>query len=107
MNKKAARIQILDLQDQHCVGCMYRYSRDAAHCWTACEAGIRINELGVLLGGRMGTDQKKSRTTKEWNRICKKAVTFHHNELTYVGIAKKCGVTTGNLHTQMKKRGLK
>ncbi|MDF9520780.1 hypothetical protein P5815_09465 [Bacillus cereus] len=107
MNRKKARIQILDLQEQHCVGCAYRYSRDVAHCWTKCETGIRINELGVLLGGRIGTEQKRPRTTKEWNRICKNAVTLSNKGLTYVEIAKKYSVTTGNLHIQMKKRGLK
>lgn len=107
MNKKEARIQILDLQEEHCIGCTYRYSRDVAYCWTNCETGIRINELGVLLGGRMGTEQKKPRTTKEWNRICKKAATLSKQGLSYVEIAKKYSVTTGNLHIQMKKRGLK
>lgn len=107
MNKKEARIQILDLQEQHCIGCAHRYSKDPAYCWEKCETGIRINELGVLLGGRMGTEQKKPRTTKEWNRICKNAVTLSNKGLTYVEIAKKYSITTANLHMQMKKRGLK
>ncbi|HDR7708585.1 TPA: hypothetical protein QCX89_000489 [Bacillus cereus] len=107
MNKKEARIAILDLQEKHCTGCDYRCSRDVAHCWTECATGIRINKLGVLLGGRIGTDQKKTRTVKEWNVFCKKAVTMSDKGITYVGIAKKLGVTTANLHTQMKKRGLK
>ncbi|MES5847950.1 MULTISPECIES: hypothetical protein [unclassified Bacillus cereus group] len=107
MSKKEVRIQILDLQEQHCIGCAYRYSRNVAHCWTNCETGIRINELGVLLGGRLGTEQKKPRTAKEWNRICKNAVKLSNKGLTYVEIAKKYSITTGNLHKQMKKRRLK
>lgn len=107
MNKKEVRIEILNLQEKHCEGCAHRCSRDVAHCWTECETGIRLNELGVLLGGRIGTEQKKPRTTKEWNAICKKTLTLSNKGMTYVEIAKKFGVTTGNLHIQLKKRGLK
>ena len=47
-------------------------------------------------------DQKKTRTVKEWNAFCKKTVTMSDKGMTYVAIAKKLGVTTANLHTQMK-----
>ncbi|WP_144559995.1 zinc-finger domain-containing protein [Bacillus thuringiensis] len=107
MNKREARIHILNLQENHCDSCEHRRDINPKYCWTDCKVGIEMNELGVLLGGRIGTEQKKLRTTKEWDKICKKARALKKKGMTYVEIAKKFNTNTGHLSVQLKKRGLK
>ncbi|PFH81654.1 hypothetical protein COI81_28990 [Bacillus cereus] len=107
MNKREARIYILNLQEKHCNGCEHRRDTNPEYCWTNCKIGREMNELGILLGGRIGTEQKKQRTKKEWDNICKKAVALKKNGITYVEIAKKFNTDTGGLSKQLKKRGLK
>ncbi|WP_018782933.1 hypothetical protein [Bacillus sp. 95MFCvi2.1] len=107
MNKKGVRLQIINLQDQHCRACEHRYDRDMEYCWTKCEIGMRLNELGIVLGGKKGTDKKKIRTKEDWDNICKKAVAMRAKGLTYVRIAEIFNVKEPcQIRLQLQKRGL-
>ncbi|MEE2015012.1 zinc-finger domain-containing protein, partial [Bacillus thuringiensis] len=49
MSPKEARMEILALTDNHCRQCDNKCSRDFVYCWTKCEVGKRLNEIGGVL----------------------------------------------------------
>lgn len=107
VNKREIRIEILNLQDKHCKECDRRYSKQGDFCWRECEIGKRMNQLGICLGGRHGLKVRKQRTTKDWDKLCVKAVAMRKTGMTYKCIAEVLKVSEGSPITlQLRKRGL-
>ncbi|MDZ5607044.1 zinc-finger domain-containing protein [Bacillus pseudomycoides] len=107
MNKAAIRLDVINLQDNHCKSCEHRYDRNAEYCWNKCEIGKRMNNLGVYLGGQNAKNKKKIRTAKDWDELCIKAATMREEGMSYNEIAKVLGVVRGEqIRFQLKKRML-
>ncbi|MDY8165810.1 zinc-finger domain-containing protein [Bacillus thuringiensis] len=106
INKRALRIKILNLQDQHCNGCEHQYK--ASHCLYNCAVGKQINKLGTALGGTYVADQPKRRTKAEWDVLCAKALIMKEHGMTNVQIAKKLEIRDPSyISEQLKKRNLR
>jgi len=106
MNAKGVRIKILNLQEQHCKNCEYRYQQ-LDHCRFDCTIGKQIIELGVLLGGKEEAKKRIRKTKGEWDRICVKAAAMREDGMTYISIAKFFGMSDGKrVAEQLRKRGL-
>lgn len=89
---KAARLGILNLLDNHCNRCEYRYSRDLVYCWESCEIGKEINDLGIYLGGQRGERPKSPRTKEEWNKIYRETMIHLEQGNTYGELAERFGM---------------
>ncbi|PFS93728.1 zinc-finger domain-containing protein [Bacillus thuringiensis] len=105
-NKRAIRIKIINLQDQHCNGCEHQYK--ASHCLHNCAIGKQINKLGTALGGTYVADQPKRRTKAEWDVLCEKTLIMQEMGMTNVQIAKELGIRDPSyISEQLKKRNLR
>lgn len=60
MNKRETRIRILDMQDQHCMGCQYHNSV-RTYCIDDCRIGKEIYQLGTGLIFDEKEPKKKSK----------------------------------------------
>ncbi|PER52649.1 hypothetical protein COI79_31325 [Bacillus thuringiensis] len=106
INKRAVRLKIINLQDQHCNGCEYRYK--ANHCLHNCDIGKQINKLGTALGGTYVGDNRKRRTKAEWDVLCAKTLIMLESGMTKVQIAKELGIRDPSyISEQLKKRNLR
>lgn len=104
MNKKEARLEVINLLDNNCKECEYRYSQNSSYCWKECEIGKRLNALGTLLGGKMAEVGHKEQERERWDMICKEVVKLRIKKMKYIDIAKHFNVSTGCLREQLKKR---
>ncbi|MES5957476.1 zinc-finger domain-containing protein [Bacillus fungorum] len=106
VNKRAIRIKIINLQDQHCNGCEHQYK--PSHCLHNCDIGKQINKLGIALGGTYVGDQPKKRTKAEWDVLCEKTLIMQEIGMTNVQIAKELGIRDPSyISEQLKKRNLR
>ncbi|MGW5955083.1 hypothetical protein [Bacillus mycoides] len=80
MNKRETRIRILNLQNQHCMGCHYHNSL-RTYCIDDCKIGKEIYQLetGLIF------DEKdlKRKVKREWNHICQQALELRSKGYTY------------------------
>lgn len=107
MSPKEARMEVIGLTDNHCRQCDNKCSRDFVYCWTKCEIGRRLNEIGVVLGGKVFVKTFIQRTEDEWNEICKETMKLKKDGMKYIEIAKKFNVSYGQLRKQLNKRNMK
>ncbi|MEC5307802.1 zinc-finger domain-containing protein [Bacillus thuringiensis] len=106
INKRAIRIKIINLQDQHCNGCEHLYK--PSYCLHNCVIGKQINKLGTALGGTYVADQPKRRTKAEWDVLCEKTLIMLERGMTKVQIAKELGIRDPSyISEQLKKRNLR
>lgn len=106
INKRAVRIEIIDLQDHHCNRCEYQYK--PSYCLHNCDIGKQINKLGTALGGTYVGDQPKRRTKAEWDVLCEKTLIMQEMGMTNVQIAKELGIRDPSyISEQLKKRNLR
>ncbi|MEN3132949.1 zinc-finger domain-containing protein [Bacillus cereus] len=105
--KQSIRIQILNLQDKHCVGCAkvptYRKSgnRKTSWCTENCEIGERIKRLGdQLLEGRTENMAEE----RNWDQLCEKAEKLRVEKLSWAKIADRLGVSESALYHNIAKR---
>lgn len=103
INKRDIRIKIINLQDQHCNDCEYRYK--ASHCLHNCDIGKQINKLGTALGGTYVAGQPKRRTKAEWDVLCEKTLIMQELGMTNVQIAEELGIRDPSyISEQLKKK---
>ncbi|EJR91159.1 hypothetical protein IKE_05745 [Bacillus cereus VD196] len=103
MNAREKRIRILDLQDEYCRNCEYN-TASHTYCRENCEIGEKIAKLGEeICRSQQG---RKVITSKQWDSMCKQAVSLHEQGVGYTIIAKKLGCHASSLRGQLKKRGL-
>ncbi|EOO28912.1 hypothetical protein IIU_05593 [Bacillus cereus VD133] len=105
--KKSIRIQILNLQDEHCVGCKdvpaYRKSgnRKTSWCTDNCRIGKELKQLGdTLLEGRNGTMAEE----RNWDVLCERAEKLREEKLSWTKIADRLGVSESTLYHNVAKR---
>ncbi|HEQ3528669.1 TPA: zinc-finger domain-containing protein, partial [Bacillus cereus] len=107
---KSIRIQILNLQDEHCVGCKkikaYRKSGNRKTSWCAdnCKIGKRIKQLGILLEGRNEIMAEQMAEERNWNTLCERAEKLRGEKLSWAKIAKRLGVSESTLYHNVAKR---
>ncbi|MEI4615435.1 zinc-finger domain-containing protein [Bacillus cereus] len=108
---KYIRIQILNLQDEHCMGCQkisaYRKSGNCKTSWCAdnCEIGKRIKQLGdTLLEGRNETMAEQRAEERNWDVLCEKAEKLREQKLSWAKIADRLGVSESTLYHNVAKR---
>ncbi|PEO00783.1 hypothetical protein CN553_05810 [Bacillus cereus] len=103
MDAREIRICILNLQDQHCMGCEYRMGPHT-YCRNHCEIGEEMHQLGTNLI----TDEKirEQRTKLKWDKVCQDVMELKKEGLTYVQIAEILGYDKSTIRQQLKKRGL-
>ncbi|MED2985542.1 zinc-finger domain-containing protein [Bacillus thuringiensis] len=107
MNKKEARMEVGKLIESHCHSCKNRRSRDLEYCWSKCEIGKRLNEIGVFLGGKVVNEKQKRIATEQWDEICETTVKLKESGMTYKKIASKFNVSVGYLRIQLERRVMK
>ncbi|MCQ6386048.1 zinc-finger domain-containing protein [Bacillus cereus] len=108
---KSIRIQILNLQDEHCVGCQkipaYRKSGNRKTSWCAdnCRIGKRIKQLGeTLLEGRNETMAEQMAEERNWDTLCERAEKLRGEKLSWAKIADSLGVSESTLYYNVAKR---
>ncbi|MBJ8026096.1 zinc-finger domain-containing protein [Bacillus cereus] len=108
---KSIRIQILNLQDEHCVGCKkiqaYRKSGNRKTSWCAdnCGIGKRIKQLGdTLLEGRNETMAEQMAEERNWDTLCERAEKLRGEKLSWAKIADCLGVSESTLYHNVAKR---
>ncbi|MBW3492414.1 zinc-finger domain-containing protein [Bacillus sp. FDAARGOS_1420] len=111
LDKKSIRIQILDLQDEHCTGCKkiqaYRKSGNCKTSWCAdnCRVGKQIKQLGDnLLEGRNETMAEQMAEERNWDVLCEKAEKLREQKLSWAKIAERLGVSESTLYHNVAKR---
>ncbi|MBW3492276.1 zinc-finger domain-containing protein [Bacillus sp. FDAARGOS_1420] len=111
LNKKSIRIQILNLQDEHCAGCqkvpVYRKSGNRKTSWCAdnCRVGKQIKQLGDnLLEGRNETMAEQMAEERNWDVLCEKAEKLREQKLSWAKIAERLGVSESTLYHNVAKR---
>ncbi|PFB46530.1 antiphagocytic M protein [Bacillus thuringiensis] len=111
LDKKSIRIQILNLQDEHCVGCKkiqaYRKSGNRKTSWCAdnCKIGKRIKQLGeTLLEGRNETMAEQMAEERNWDTLCERAEKLREQKLSWAKIADRLGVSESTLYHNVAKR---
>ncbi|HDR4766489.1 TPA: zinc-finger domain-containing protein [Bacillus thuringiensis] len=103
MKKREIRIRILDLQDQHCMGCKYHTSIHK-YCINDCRIGKEIYQLGT---GLIFDEKDQKRKVKlEWDHICEQALVLRNKGHTYKEIANQLGYHASSLRKQLNQRGL-
>ncbi|ANN35819.1 hypothetical protein A9498_31160 (plasmid) [Bacillus thuringiensis serovar coreanensis] len=103
MNKRETRIRILDLQDQHCMGCHYHNSV-RTYCIDDCRIGKEIYKLGT---GLVFDEKDPKRKVKlKWDHICQQARVLRSKGYTYKKIAHQLGCHVSSLRKQLNQRGL-
>lgn len=103
MNARETRIRILNLQDQHCIGCEY-HTGPRTHCTDHCNVGEELYQLG----SHLITDEKsrEQRTELKWDKVCQDAFVLKKEGLTYVQIAEILGYHKVSIRKELNKRGL-
>ncbi|MEW4152115.1 zinc-finger domain-containing protein [Bacillus thuringiensis] len=108
---KSIRIQILNLQDEHCMGCQkipaYRKSGNRKTSWCAdnCKIGKQIQQLGdTLLEGRNETMAEQLAEERNWDALCEKAEKLREQKLSWAKIADRLGVSESTLYHNVAKR---
>ncbi|MED2753582.1 zinc-finger domain-containing protein [Bacillus thuringiensis] len=108
---KSIRIQILNLQDEHCAGCQkvpaYRKSGNRKTSWCAdnCRVGKQIKQLGdSLLEGRNETMAEQMAEERNWDVLCEKAEKLREQKLSWSKIADRLGVSESTLYHNVAKR---
>nr|WP_260869737.1 zinc-finger domain-containing protein [Bacillus thuringiensis] len=108
---KSIRIQILNLQDEHCMGCQkisaYRKSGNCKTSWCAdnCRIGKQIKQLGdTLLEGRNETMAEQMAEERNWDTLCEKAEKLREQKLSWAKIADRLGVSESTLYHNVAKR---
>ncbi|MGX5389897.1 zinc-finger domain-containing protein [Bacillus thuringiensis] len=108
---KFIRIQILNLQDEHCMGCQkilaYRKSGNRKTAWCAdnCGIGKQIKQLGdTLLEGRNETMAEQLAEERNWDALCEKAEKLREQKLSWAKIADRLGVSESTLYHNVAKR---
>ena len=108
---KSIRIQILNLQDEHCAGCQkvpaYRKSGNRKTSWCAdnCRVGKQIKQLGdSLLEGRNETMAEQMAEERNWDVLCEKAEKLREQKLSWAKIADRLGVSESTLYHNVAKR---
>jgi hypothetical protein len=108
---KSIRIQILDLQDEHCMSCQkipaYRKSGNRKTSWCAdnCRIGKQIKQLGdTLLEGRNETMAEQMAEERNWDVLCEKAEKLREQKLSWAKIADRLGVSESTLYHNVAKR---
>ncbi|MCQ6288785.1 zinc-finger domain-containing protein [Bacillus cereus] len=108
---KSIRIQILNLQDEHCMGCQkipaYRKSGNRKTSWCAdkCKIGKQIKQLGdTLLEGRNETMAEQLAEERNWDVLCEKAEKLREQKLSWAKIANRLGVSESTLYHNVAKR---
>jgi len=111
LDKKSIRIQILNLQDEHCAGCQkvpaYRKSGNHKISWCAdnCRVGKQIKQLGDnLLEGRNETMAEQMAEERNWDVLCEKAEKLREQKLSWAKIADRLGVSESTLYHNVAKR---
>ncbi|PHG57791.1 hypothetical protein [Bacillus toyonensis] len=103
MNAKETRIQIINIQDQHCRGCKHMLE-SYQHCIENCECGKEVYQLGKSLSGE--EDVRKQNTEWKWDQLCEETVQLRNTGMSYVEIAKRLKCRASSLRDHLKKRGL-
>lgn len=103
MNKREMRIRILDLQDQHCMGCNYHTSVHA-YCIDNCRIGKEIYQLGT--GLIFDDKDTKQKAKLKWDYICQQALLLKREGYTYRKIAHQFGCHVSSLRNQLNQRDL-
>ncbi|WP_257143227.1 zinc-finger domain-containing protein [Bacillus cereus] len=104
---KSIRIQILNLQDEHCVGCKkvptYRKSGNRTTSWCAdqCEIGKQLKQLGDRL--REGRNEMMAEE-RNWDVLCERAEKLRGETLSWAKIADRLGVSESTLYHNVAKR---
>lgn len=108
---KFIRIQILNLQDEHCASCQkvpaYRKSGNRKTSWCAdnCKIGKQIKQLGdTLLEGRNETMAEQLAEERNWDALCERAEKLRGEKLSWAKIAKRLGVSESTLYHNVAKR---
>ncbi|MGX5634493.1 zinc-finger domain-containing protein [Bacillus thuringiensis] len=108
---KSIRIQILNLQDEHCTGCQkipaYRKlgNRKTSWCADNCRIGKRIKQLGeTLLEGRNETMAEQQAEERNWDTLCERAEKLRGEKLSWAKIADRLGVSESTLYHNVAKR---
>ena len=108
---KSIRIQILNLQDEHCASCQkvpaYRKSGNRKTSWCAdnCKIGKQIKQLGdTLLEGRNETMAEQLAEERNWDALCEKAEKLREQKLSWAKIADRLGVSESTLYYNVAKR---
>ena len=105
-NKRAIRIKVINLQDQHCNGCEHLYK--PIYCLHNCVIGKQRNKLGTALGGTYVANQPKRRTKAERDILCEKTLIMLESGMTKVQIEKELGIRDPSyISEQLKKRNLR
>lgn len=104
LNKKAIRIKIIDVQEQNCTGCKYRYKQ--RHCLHECAIGKQIQELGKRLGAKPPDEMRNRKTKAEWDIICEKALIMKEQGMSYIQMEQKLGIKAAYIGEQVRKRKL-
>ncbi|WP_144499266.1 zinc-finger domain-containing protein [Bacillus sp. FDAARGOS_235] len=107
MSPKEARMEVIELIDNHCRQCDNKCSRDFVYCWMKCEIGKKLNEIGVVLGGKVFVETSIQRTKEEWDKICEETIKLKENGMKYVEIANKFHVSYGQLRKQLNRHNMK
>ncbi|MBT2580713.1 hypothetical protein J7E43_25620 [Bacillus sp. ISL-8] len=103
MNKRETRIRILDLQDQHCMGCHYHNSL-RTYCIDDCKIGKEIYQLET---GLIFDEKDLKRKVKwKWDHICQQALELRSKGYTYKKIAHQLGCHVSSLRKQLNQLGL-
>ncbi|WP_257143257.1 zinc-finger domain-containing protein [Bacillus cereus] len=104
---KSIRIQIVNLQDEHCAGCKkvptYRKSGNRKTSWCAdhCEIGKQLKQLGDRLWeGRNETMAEE----RNWDTLCERAEKLRGETLSWANIADRLGVSESTLYQNVAKR---
>ncbi|PGQ44800.1 MULTISPECIES: zinc-finger domain-containing protein [Bacillus cereus group] len=103
MKAKEKRVQILDLQDQHCHECEHR-TKPHEYCISNCEIGREIQQLGTELFKEHA--KRQTQTKEKWDERCRKAVAMKEEGISYYQISKILDCDSGSLYKYLKKRGL-
>ncbi len=97
------RIRILDLQDQHCMGCNHHTSAHT-YCIDDCRIGKEIYQLGT---GLIFDEKDQKRKVKlKWDQICQQALVLRSKGYTYKKTAQQLGCHVSSLRKQLNHRGL-
>ncbi|PEA03836.1 hypothetical protein [Bacillus cereus] len=103
MNKRETRIRILDLQDQHCTGCMH-YNGVRTYCIDDYKIGKEIYQLGT---GLIFDEKDSKRKVKlKWDSIFQQALVLRSKGYTYQKIVNQLGCHASSLRKQLNQRGL-
>ena len=106
---KSIRIQILNLQDEHCASCQkvpaYRKSGNRKTSWCDnCKIGKQIKQLGdTLLEGRNETMAEQLAEERNWDALCEKAEKLREQKLSWAK-SHRLGVSESTLYYNVAKR---